>query len=382
MIPEITLENVQSHKKSTIHFHPGINVLQGPSDCGKSAVIRGLQWWALNQANWGELQRHETSFTSVEGKGVKKYRSAALHHYEAGDVKYKALRSDVPSGIQKVIGLDEMNFQSQHAPYFLISDSAGEVAKKLNAVGDLQIIDLSLKAARAKVKETNTQGKFLNEELAKTTTKIADLQWVVEANKDYQEIEALELESKTIEITGLSVMIGKILRLQEEFDRTPPTAVDLRRISTAVDELDIDLSLGDLIKKVENNQVVIPEMGEDLLTLNTLHREIESLTATCNDLLPKLKAVDSAVFEVNLYPANIDNPAPQLLQFFSAVDALSEIETAFMEAFTAEDCLEAATAAHNEGKINYHDKLKEMGYCPLCGGELHEPDRTETITRL
>ena len=372
MIPEITLENVQSHKKSTIHFHPGINVLQGPSDCGKSAVIRALQWWALNQANWGELQRHETSFTSVEGKGVKKYRSAALHHYEAGDVKYKALRSDVPSEIQKVIGLDEMNFQSQHAPYFLISDSAGEVAKKLNAVGDLQIIDLSLKSARAKVKEANTQGKFLNEELAKTATKIADLQWVVEANKDYQKIEALELESKTIEITGLSVMIGKILRLQEEFDRTPPTAVDLRRISTAVDELDIDLSLGDLIKKVENNQVVIPEMGEDLLTLNTLHREIESLTVTCNDLLPKLKVVDSAVFEVNLYPANIDNPAPQLLQLFSAVDALSEIETAFMEAFTAEDCLEAATAAHNEGKINYHDKLKEMGYCPLCGGELED----------
>ena len=372
MIPEITLENVQSHKKSTIHFHPGINVLQGPSDCGKSAVIRGLQWWALNQANWGELQRHETSFTSVEGKGVKKYRSAALHHYEAGDVKYKALRSDVPSEIQKVIGLDEMNFQSQHAPYFLISDSAGEVAKKLNAVGDLQIIDLSLKSARAKVKEANTQGKFLNEELAKTATKIADLQWVVEANKDYQKIEALELESKTIEITNLSVMIGKILRLQEEFDRTPPTAVDLRRISTAADELDIDLSLGDLIKKVENNRVVIPEMGEDLLTLNTLHREIESLTVTCNDLLPKLKVVDSAVFEVNLYPANIDNPAPQLLQLFSAVDALSEIETAFMEAFTAEDCLEAATAAHNEGKINYHDKLKEMGYCPLCGGELED----------
>ena len=372
MIPEITLENVQSHKKSTIYFHPGINVLQGPSDCGKSAVIRGLQWWALNQANWGELQRHETPFTSVEGKGVKKYRSAALHHYEAGDVKYKALRSDVPSEIQKVIGLDEMNFQSQHAPYFLISDSAGEVAKKLNAVGDLQIIDLSLKSARAKVKEANTQGKFLNEELAKTATKIADLQWVVEANKDYQKIEALELESKTIEITGLSVMIGKILRLQEEFDRTPPTAVDLRRISAAVDELDIDLSLEDLIKKVENNQVGIPEMGEDLLTLNTLHREIESLTVTCNDLLPKLKVVDSAVFEVNLYPANIDNPAPQLLQLFSAVDALSEIETAFMEAFTAEDCLEAATAAHNEGKINYHDKLKEMGYCPLCGGELED----------
>jgi len=370
MIPEITLENVQSHKKSTIYFHPGINVLQGPSDCGKSAVIRGLQWWALNQANWGELQRHETSFTSVEGKGVKKYRSAALHHYEAGDVKYKALRSDVPSGIQKVIGLDEMNFQSQHAPYFLISDSAGEVAKKLNAVGDLQIIDLSLKAARAKVKETNTQGKFLNEELAKTTTKIADLQWVVEANKDYQEIEALELESKTIEITGLSVMIGKILRLQEEFDRTPPTAVDLRRISTAVDELDIDLSLGDLIKKVENNQVVIPEMGEDITSVRQLEVSLETLQASIVELRPRLIEAVTCKSEVNLYPDEIDDLLPEVTELLSVEKSLSEIETAFMEAFTAEDCLEAATAAHNEGKINYHDKLKEVGYCPLCGGEL------------
>jgi hypothetical protein len=97
---------------------------------------------------------------------------------------------------------------------------------------------------------------------------------------------------------------------------------------------------------------------------------LDTLQASIVELRPRLIEAVTCKSEVNLYPDEIDNLLPEVTELLSIEKSLAEIETAFMEAFTAEDCLEAAAAAHNEGKINYHDKLKEMGYCPLCGGEL------------
>ena len=38
----VILENFQSHKHTSIEFNEGLNVILGPSDSGKSAIIREL----------------------------------------------------------------------------------------------------------------------------------------------------------------------------------------------------------------------------------------------------------------------------------------------------------------------------------------------------
>ena len=47
MIKSIHVVGFQSHADSTIEFDPGVNVLIGQSDSGKTAVVRALDW-ALN----------------------------------------------------------------------------------------------------------------------------------------------------------------------------------------------------------------------------------------------------------------------------------------------------------------------------------------------
>ena len=43
MISKLHIKNFQSHKDTEINFHPRINVLHGPSDCGKSGVLRSIK---------------------------------------------------------------------------------------------------------------------------------------------------------------------------------------------------------------------------------------------------------------------------------------------------------------------------------------------------
>ena len=48
-IKKIILENFQSHKYSVIELNEELNVIVGPSDSGKSAIIRGLKWALYNE---------------------------------------------------------------------------------------------------------------------------------------------------------------------------------------------------------------------------------------------------------------------------------------------------------------------------------------------
>ena len=49
MIEKLQIKNFQSHKDSTLEFSPGVNVIVGSSDSGKSAIIRGLRWLAYGK---------------------------------------------------------------------------------------------------------------------------------------------------------------------------------------------------------------------------------------------------------------------------------------------------------------------------------------------
>ena len=60
MIQSLALKNFQSHKDTLIKFDPGVNVIVGSTDSGKSAIIRALRWLVWNRpigdkmrSNWG-----------------------------------------------------------------------------------------------------------------------------------------------------------------------------------------------------------------------------------------------------------------------------------------------------------------------------------------
>ena len=43
------LINFQSHLNTVIELHPGLNILVGESDQGKTAIIRALRWLFYNE---------------------------------------------------------------------------------------------------------------------------------------------------------------------------------------------------------------------------------------------------------------------------------------------------------------------------------------------
>jgi len=57
MIKYLQIQNFQSHKDSLLEFDPGVNVIVGSSDSGKTAVIRALRWLVWNRPSGDAFRR-------------------------------------------------------------------------------------------------------------------------------------------------------------------------------------------------------------------------------------------------------------------------------------------------------------------------------------
>jgi exonuclease SbcC len=150
----ISVENFQSHARSRLELHPGVNVVTGSSDSGKSALVRALVWLVKNRPQGFAFKstfarRRDATLVRVEfadGTWVERERSGDENCYlMSGGAELEALRADVPDEVNKALTLEDYNVQGQHDGYFLLQSSAGEVARMLNEVVGLDVIDTTLK---------------------------------------------------------------------------------------------------------------------------------------------------------------------------------------------------------------------------------------------
>jgi len=154
MIKNIQIKDFQSHKDSQLTLDPGVNVVIGSSDCGKSSIIRAIKWVTQNRPQGDSFRNNQlkpkeevkVDLTFKEGSTVSRLKSSKINSYVVGKKELKALRSDVPEEVKKLIRIKEVNLQSQHPSdqYFLLTDSPGQVAKKFNEVVGLEIMDKAM----------------------------------------------------------------------------------------------------------------------------------------------------------------------------------------------------------------------------------------------
>jgi DNA repair exonuclease SbcCD ATPase subunit len=56
MIKRIEIKNFQAHKNTEIDFDPGVNVISGASDAGKSSIFRALLWVITNRPSGDSIK--------------------------------------------------------------------------------------------------------------------------------------------------------------------------------------------------------------------------------------------------------------------------------------------------------------------------------------
>jgi hypothetical protein len=224
MLREIKLKNFQSHRHSVLPLQPGLNVITGPSDTGKSAIVRAFKWLALHEPISGLMTNGESEMSVrviADGPNViERFKDAREYGYRLNDLgKFLACARDQPLPISTVLNLTPENFQSQFSPHYLLSLTPGQVAREINRVIALTDIDRAISWLKERSKANNIL-------LEATEQEIKGLEDYLEANSNVPKmgtlLELLKGENTAIERYSrergdLSQMVDEINHLRKVY---------------------------------------------------------------------------------------------------------------------------------------------------------------------
>lgn len=194
MIKRIEIRNFQAHRRLAVDFSNGVTSITGPSDIGKSAIIRAIQWAVFNKPGGLAFLRSGAKRCSVKlflDSGDTIYREKGKANiYKINDTELKAFGNDPPAEIVSLLNLNDINFQSQHdAPYWF-SETAGECARQMNRLIDLEIIDRAISNIGAVIRKAKSRTEFLEEEREEIRTALEALEFAPEMDAELSAVES------------------------------------------------------------------------------------------------------------------------------------------------------------------------------------------------
>lgn len=281
MIKSLHIKNFQSHSSTNLVLHPGVNVIIGESDTGKSAILRALSWLVRNKvddksfrSNWGGRTDVEIRFD--DGNEVSRTQDKDNCYYlvneETGvDEEYKAFRSDIPEDIVAALNMDVLNMSYQFDPPFLLADSPGEVAKTLNKIADLNDIDTSIGNIRKMVLANSREISGVEFQLEELEQHKKELSFLPEMEKDVIELEQL-LHKETKLCSQINIghkLINAISKTEEELkglDLFLAADKEVTKVSALVDR---EKSLTGQARGLESLIKAIETDSKDLEVLNS-----------------------------------------------------------------------------------------------------------------
>lgn len=194
MFEQIRFENFQAWKDLTLTLDPHATVLVGPSDSGKSSIVRGLRWICLNQPRGSEFIREGESTATVtavvDGQTVSRQHGKQAR-YTLGAEEFVAFNRDVPVPIANLINVTDLNFQNQHDPVFWFSEGAAATSRNINAIVDLGVVDDLLNRVGERIRKSKTKIDIFSERLRKTKEEKKTLRWACDLDSDLQKVEGL-----------------------------------------------------------------------------------------------------------------------------------------------------------------------------------------------
>lgn len=343
MIKKLNIKNFQSHKNTQLKLHPGVNVIIGETDSGKSAVIRALRWLTDNKPNGDSFRSSWGGKTSVsiqtkENDIISRQRDTENLYY-LNDHKFAAFSTGVPEDVLSTLNLTEVNAQYQLDSPFLLSSTAGQVAQFFNKIAHLDKIDQGQKNLRKWTGQLNRKIESLTEDIKESKEQLKDYAYLKPLAK---QIEAVEKKQEQME------------SMRTKKQSIEDTLYSLSSLETRLKEYQNKVSLDVLVTKTLKLYKDLKTTKQSKEVLKTLVERHATITQQLQDYqhTTKLsKMVDVATGLITLR----DKKDEEYLQLDVIITRI-ESNVAYLE-----ENNKALTKVEKE----FNDNFPEI--CPLCG---------------
>lgn len=178
MIDSLTLRNFQVHGKLKIDFAPGVTTIVGPTNCGKSAVMRAMILVLRNKPTGKSFIKHGEESARVRlvmgDLKVARIRSKNENCYLLGDEVLRAMGADVPEAVLRAMRVADASIQQQHDSPYMLGLSPRALAEEINRITGCDEVDAVLDATRAVLKDAKAASKLRKSDLVKASQALAE----------------------------------------------------------------------------------------------------------------------------------------------------------------------------------------------------------------
>ena len=391
MIDRLKIQNIQSHKDSELEFVPGINVIIGSSNNGKSAILRSLYWAIRNRplgietlcSHWNLDSKGNIidpmSVTVYKGVDVLERRKTKNENqYLLNDEELNAVKTDVPKQVAEFFKLTDTNIQNQQDSPFLLSLSNGDVAKYFNRIANLDVIDRVLSNAESKRRELKKEVERTDELISDFSEKHEKYSWIKEAEKLLEKYELISSEKSEMEakLMELSAQIDEYkLGMKKIRNYSKPkkligylTAVieDRNKLQTILENTCEEISQYKSIYKIVSKYSKLNEVQSTIEKINGVRQASVHLKNELADL-----NADFIVYNENEKFSKLNFTRElNLISKIKSIDTEKieiQIENLTDDIFNFENC-EACIKENEERIVALRKQLPEV--CPLCGSKM------------
>lgn len=277
-IKSIEIKNFQSHKNTEIEFHPGVNVIVGRSDSGKSAIMRALYWAFFNRpvgsgyiSNWGGSTVVSVDF---DDGPLTRVREGDFNGYILGlHDEYKGFAHNIPEPVSDFINMTSINFQHQMDSPFMLSWPAGQRGSFINDTVNLEVMDKTV----ANIK------RIINNDAKKIEANESNIEHMEKLLSDFEDLEEIEdlvddLEKKLDRLERLKEKHSNLINLIDDiedveiFIECQEDKLKAQRLIQGLDKVleryislkEEEESLSDLLHSLDSMEIQIQRWSKDM----------------------------------------------------------------------------------------------------------------------
>lgn len=420
IIKTIEIENFQSHAYTKLEIGQGLNVIVGPSDQGKSAIIRALRWLFYNEPRGTDFFRMDSNSCRVtvqldSGEKIIRERTNSRNRYiyrnaQEEETVFEGFGNSVPWEITKILQMPRilldkdtettLNISHQLESPFLLTDSGTLRAKMIGRLTGVHIIDAAIRETAKDLLNQQQEEKRLTGELERIVEELESynylsvlLDHISEIEKllqrimsSYNRLKLLEefrdkwnlvcLEEKHAkEVLAILPPVDRVESLLNQSAVIIQRRLQLDRLRNNWKSIEKELGNTEIIlqhtqglNRGENSLVEAESNLKRLKELWQLQGKIRNWKKEYQQTREVWKMLGKG-FEADKLVQPIEEKVEILRKLEVLTDSFKEVQRKNSE---LEEELSGLEGKLNVGLQKYQLKLKETGKCPLCYCPLDE----------
>lgn len=295
-IKKIEIENFQSHKHTIIDFVNGLNVITGPSDNGKTAIIRALKWVLYNEPKGSEFIRQGENRCKVSivldndviitREKYKNKNSYIIIRPTGEEIKFEGFGNDIPlevlkeHGIRKIYidpnSIESINIAEQLESPFLLSEPGTIKAKAIGKLIGVHYVDTAIKLVDKDLQKIENQRKETVERIDDLTKKLdefSNLPMILEKLRVKQD--------KLSKVKINNERLKKLINLRESLNLIDSEINNIKALLQYFNSIqNAEYKILTLINAINRNSLLINDYNK----IKTLEIEIEKLQNILNTI--------------------------------------------------------------------------------------------------